>query len=117
MSHNYETQRRETYASFKDAGSIKLPKVAVVEFAFFVEENDADWGAFEKALRKEGFRTRRLQDGETLVAACGPIPVTPEAIWLREREATSIALKFDFYPEGGGVAVFFRRCGLGGWGV
>ncbi len=100
MSHNYETQRRETYASFKDAGSIKLPKVAVVEFAFFVEENDADWGAFEKALRKEGFKVRRLQDGETLVASCGPMPVTPEAIWLREREATSIALKFDFYPDG-----------------
>ena len=100
MSHNYETQRKETYASFKDAGSIKLPKVAVVEFAFFVEELDADWGAFEKALRKEGFRTKRLADGETLVAAYGPMPVTPEAIWLQERAATTLALKFEFYPDG-----------------
>ena len=100
MSHNYETQRKETYASFKDAKSIKLPKEAVIEFAFFVEENDADWHAFEKALRKEGFKTRRLEDKETLVASCGPMPVTPEAIWLREREATSIALKFEFYPDG-----------------
>ena len=100
MSHNYETQRRETYASFKDAGSIKLPKVAVVEFAFFVEELDADWGAFEKALRKEGFKVRRLADGETLVASYGPIPVTPEAIWLQERAATTLALKFEFYPDG-----------------
>ena len=104
MAHNFETQRKETWASFKDTQGVKLPKEAVVEFAFFVEENDADWGAFEKALRKEGFRTRRLQDGETLVASCGPIPVTPEAIWLREREATSIALKFDFYPDGWEVA-------------
>ena len=104
MAHNYETQRKETWASFKDTQGVKLPKEAVVEFAFFVEENDANWGAFEKALRKEGFRTRRLEDGETLVAACGPIPVTPEAIWLREREATSIALKFDFYPDGWEVA-------------
>ena len=100
MSHNYEAQRRETYASFKDAGSIKLPKEAVVEFAFFVEENDADWGAFEKALRKEGFKVRRLADGETLVASYGPMPVTPEAIWLQERAATTIALKFEFYPDG-----------------
>ena len=100
MAHNYETQRRETYASFKDAGSIKLPKVAVVEFAFFVEELDADWGAFEKALRKEGFKVRRLADGETLVASYGPMPVTPEAIWLQERAATTLALKFEFYPDG-----------------
>ena len=104
MAHNFETQRKETWASFKDTQGVKLPKAAVVEFAFFVEENDADWGAFEKALRKEGFRTRRLEDGETLVASYGPMPVTPEAIWLREREATSIALKFDFYPDGWEVA-------------
>ena len=104
MAHNFETQRRETWASFKDTQGVKLPKEAVVEFAFFVEELDADWGAFEKALRKEGFRVHRLEDGETLVASCGPIPVTPEAIWLREREATSIALKFDFYPDGWEIA-------------
>ena len=104
MAHNFETQRRETYASFKDIQGVKLPKEAVVEFAFFVEELDADWGAFEKALRKDGFKTRRLQDGETLVAAFGPMPVTPEAIWLREREATSIALKFEFYPDGWDLA-------------
>ena len=104
MAHNFETQRRETYASFKDIQGVKLPKEAVVEYAFFVEELDADWGAFEKALRKEGFKTRRLEDGETLVAAFGPMPVTPEAIWLREREATSIALKFEFYPDGWDLA-------------
>ncbi|MGQ0566133.1 MAG: ribonuclease E inhibitor RraB [Gemmobacter sp.] len=104
MAHNFETQRRETYASFKDIAGLKLPKEAVIEFAFFVEETDADWGAFERALRAAGFRTRRLEDGETMVAASGPMPVTPEAIWLREREATSIALKFEFYPDGWEVA-------------
>jgi hypothetical protein len=100
VAHNYETQRRETYASFKDIQGVKLPKEAVVEFTFFVEELDADWGAFEKALRKEGFRTRRLEDGENLVASFGPMPVTPEAIWQQERAATTLALKFDFYPDG-----------------
>lgn len=100
MSHNYESQRRDTYASFKDVQGIKLPKEAVIDFLFFIEELDADWAALEKALQKEGFRTRRDKDGETLVASYGPMPVTPEAIWVQERIATSIALKYDFYPDG-----------------
>jgi hypothetical protein len=77
-----------------------LPKTSVVDFMFFIEELDADWSALEKALRAEGFKTRRLDDDETLVASIGPIPVTPEDIWLQERIATTIALKHDFYPDG-----------------
>ena len=100
MSHNYESQRKDTYATFAQSKGVKLPKEAVVEFIFFIEEMDANWGALEKALRAAGFNTRRLEDGETLIASCGPMPVTPEAIWLQEREATSIALKHDFYPDG-----------------
>ena len=41
-----------------------------------------------------------LFDGDTLVAAIGPIPVTAEDVWHYERIATSIALKHDFYPDG-----------------
>jgi hypothetical protein len=101
MAHNFETQRRETYATFKEAGkAVKLPKEAVVEYLFFIEELDANWAKLEAALRAEGFRPRRDKDGITLIAAYGPIPVTPEAIWYHEREATSIALKHDFYPDG-----------------
>jgi hypothetical protein len=101
MSHNFETQRRETYATFKAAGtSVKLPKTAVVEYAFFIEELDASWGALEKALQAEGFATTRSKDGMTIIASYGPIPVTPEDIWQYERIATTIALKHDFYPDG-----------------
>lgn len=100
MSHNFEAQRRETFDSFNDTGGVKLPKAAEVDFLFFVEELDADWAAFERALQKEGFRTFRDEDGETLVASFGPMPVTPEAIWERERVATVLALKHDFYPDG-----------------
>lgn len=101
MAHNYETQRRETYATFKAAGTgVKLPKAAVVEYLFFIEELDASWEALEKALTKEGFRTKRAKDGMTIVASYGPIPVTPEDIWQHERIATTIALKHDFYPDG-----------------
>lgn len=101
MAHNFETQRRETYATFKEAGrAVKLPKEAVIEYLFFIEELDASWARLEAALRGAGFKTRRDGDGITLIAAYGPIPVTPEAIWDHEREATSIALKHDFYPDG-----------------
>ncbi|MGL6208365.1 MAG: ribonuclease E inhibitor RraB [Paracoccaceae bacterium] len=100
IEHNYEAQRRDTYATFKESKGVKLPKESVVDYLFFIEELDADWGALEKALKAEGFRCRRDKDGETLVASFGPIAVTPEEIWAAERVATSIALKFDFYPDG-----------------
>jgi Regulator of ribonuclease activity B len=100
MSHDYAAQRRETFQTFKLSKGVSLPKTAVVEFAFFIEELDASWPALERALRLAGFGTRRLKDGETLVATFGPMPVTPEAIWEREHAATEIALKHDFYPDG-----------------
>ena len=74
--------------------------MSAVDFQFFVEELDADWAAFEKALRAKGFHTRRLGDRETVIATSAPIPVTPEAVWERERVATEIALAHDFYPDG-----------------
>lgn len=98
MAHNYEAQRRETFATFK--GAKGLPEMSAVDFLFFVEELDADWAAFEKALRARGFSTRRLGDRESVVATSAAIPVTPEAVWDRERVATEIALAHDFYPDG-----------------
>lgn len=100
IAHNYEAQRRETYATFKESKGVKLPKESVVDYLFFIEELDADWAALERALKAEGFRCRRDADGETLVASFGPIAVNAEEIWAAERVATSIALKFDFYPDG-----------------
>ena len=100
MSHNYESQRKDTYATFAESKGVKLPNEAVVDFLFFLEELDANWAALEKALRAEGFKTRRLDDGVSLIASYGPMPVTPEAIWQQERAATTIALKHGFYPDG-----------------
>lgn len=106
MSHNYEAQRRETFETFAEAGrEVKLPKTAKVDFFFFIEETDANWDAFEKALRAKGFTTKRKRDGDTLVATTGPIAVTPDSIWAQERIATEIALKHDFYPDGWDLAI------------
>ena len=100
MSHDYARQRRETFDTFRQSRGVKLPERAVVDFAFFVEENDADWARFERVLRAKGFRSKRLKDGETLIASVGPISVTAEEIWHWEELATGIALQFDFYPDG-----------------
>ena len=102
MSHNYDAQRRETFETFEQAAKdrVQLPKSSVVEFIFLLEETDAKWGAFEKALRTKGFTPRRDSDGMTMIAAYGPIPITAEAIWEQERIATEVAVGFDFYPDG-----------------
>lgn len=100
MPHDYAAQRRDTFQTFRQSKGVSLPKTAIVEYAFFIEELDASWTALERALRLAGFRPRRLKDGETLIAAIGPIPVTADAIWEQERIATEIALKHDFYPDG-----------------
>ena len=99
MAHDYAAQRRETFETFKSIPrGQKLPETAVVDFLFFVEEDDANWGAFQKALKAQGFQTRR--DAGNLIASYGPMPVTPEAIWEQEKVATELAIAYDFYPDG-----------------
>ena len=59
MAHNYEAQRRETFDTFRKAvKGQKLPETAVVDFLFFVEENDASWPAFETGERRLATRGR-----------------------------------------------------------
>lgn len=100
MRHNFAAQRRETFDTFRQSKGVKLPERAVIDYAFFVEETDADWAGFERALKAKGFRVKRLKDGETVIASVGPVAVTGEEIWHWEELATRIALEFDFYPDG-----------------
>jgi hypothetical protein len=52
MSHNFDAQRRETFNTFRDMpkGMKKLPERAEVDFLFYPEEHDANYGAVMKAL-------------------------------------------------------------------
>ena len=100
MRHNFAAQRKDTFDTFRQSKGIRLPERAVVDYAFFVEENDADWAAFERVLKAKGFRVRRLKDGETVIASIGPIAVTADEIWRWEEVATKVALEFDFFPDG-----------------
>ena len=99
MAHNYDAQRRETFDTFaSQPKGQKLTETAVVDFLFFLEETDANWKGFEKALQAKGFKTKR--DADYLIASFGPMAVTAEAIWEREKAATELALAYDFYPDG-----------------
>jgi hypothetical protein len=99
--HDFEAQRKETFETFEELRKEPdLPKRAVVHFLFFAEVTDPDWAGAEKALAAAGFRTERDEDEVMIDAAFGPIDVTPESIWERERMSTEIALRFDFYPDG-----------------
>jgi Regulator of ribonuclease activity B len=100
MRHNFAAQRKDTFDTFRQSKGVKLPEKAVVDYAFFVEENDADWAGFERVLKAKGFRVKRLKDGETVIASVGPIAVTADEVWRWEEIATDVALKFDFYPDG-----------------
>ena len=97
--HDFREQRADTFETFAKVGrGVKLPKTAVVDFLFFVEEIDADWQALEKALRGEGFKTSHA--GDVLQARIGPITIDAETVWQWERLATEIVLPFQFEPDG-----------------
>ena len=99
MAHDFETQRRETFDTFKELPKgEKLPERADIDFLFFPEDEGANYAPLSAALKAKGFRISR--DEELLVATKGPMPVTADAIWAEERLATEIALKHDFYPDG-----------------
>jgi len=99
MAHDFDAQRRETFDTFRELPRGEtLPARAEVDFLFFPEEEPADYAALGKALKAMGFHISR--DDDLLVATKGPMPVTPEAIWAEERDATEIALKHAFYPDG-----------------
>ncbi|MDQ2064876.1 ribonuclease E inhibitor RraB [Xinfangfangia sp. CPCC 101601] len=100
MKHNYSAQKKETYDTFRQSKGVKLPQRAVVDYAFFVEELDANWNGFEQALKAKGYKVKRLNDNETVIASYGPIEFNADEVWRWESRATEIALEFDFYPDG-----------------
>lgn len=100
MAHDWQTQKAETFATFKQgARGVKLPKEAVVVFFFLAEEIKPNWAAAEKALRARGFVTRH--DADQIEARTpAAIPITAEAIWDWEKAGTEEVIAFDFWPDG-----------------
>ena len=103
MSHDFAAQKRETFDSFtemKKAGA-ELPATSVVEFYLLAEDENAKWGPCEKALQAAGFLTARDEDGETLIVTTRKeLRITAESVWAEEEKVSTIAVKFDFTPDG-----------------
>jgi hypothetical protein len=99
MSHDFEVQRQGTVESFAEMGK-GLPARAVVSFQFAAEDVAPNWGAAEKALVAAGFTVRRDEAEGMLEAVVGPVAFTADEVWLWEKKATEVLLKWDFWPDG-----------------
>lgn len=100
MNHDFAYQRRETYDTFRQSKGVKLPAKAVVDFEFYIEEDGADIAGFERGLKALGFRVKREDGGDTVIASIGPIGINADEIWYWEEKATLVAIKHDYYPDG-----------------
>ncbi|MEF3046334.1 ribonuclease E inhibitor RraB [Pseudotabrizicola sp. L79] len=103
MKHDFDGQKRETFETFDELKKLgeTLPDLSILEVYLLAEGADANWGAAEKALSAQGFKTERDREGETLIVATkSAIRMTPDAIWEVERQISEIGLKFDFVPDG-----------------
>ncbi len=99
--HDWEAQRAETFDTFEELRrQPDLPARATVHFLFVAEDLEPDWAGFEAALMAAGFAPDRDEEEAMVDAAIGPIDFTPEAIWEKERIATEIALRYEFWPDG-----------------
>ncbi|MGR3323536.1 MAG: ribonuclease E inhibitor RraB [Pseudooceanicola sp.] len=106
MSHDFASQKQETFASFAElAKDNDLPEEADIDF-FFVPGDGADWQPVAEALGDEGFVTEWVEEDEDgggyLVATLPDQPLSATAIWMAEEHATRIALDRGFAPDGWG---------------
>lgn len=108
MSHDFDAQREETVWVWNDLSTrVTMPESATLQLQFVPTRTDADWGAFETGLSAAGYKSERYQDedGETLEASIGPIPLDVDTVWRHERATTTIAIECGFGPDGWGFFV------------
>jgi hypothetical protein len=100
MTHDYETQRRETFETFDELarGGEALPARSEVEFYFLADDAQAAWASAEAALHAQGLRCER--DDDTLIARTAPLAIDAGTIWAVERRATEAVLPHGFEPDG-----------------
>lgn len=104
---DFDTQYAETLYTcehLRDKKGVK-PHTEIMLDLFFVpikgEENRKD--ACEKALGMFGYQIEDADEAEISVSV-GPIPFTPQDIWLHEERTTKIALSRGYKPDGWGFA-------------
>lgn len=105
---NFTEQQAETVFTceqLRDKQGVK-PHSDIMLDLFFVpiEGEDARADAFEKSLAAFGYTVDPEAEGNTISASIGPIPFTPQDIWLHEERTTKMALARGYKPDGWGFA-------------
>ena len=81
-----------------------MPKIAKLELQFVPTGTSADWATFEAKLSEIGYDSELYRDEEveTLQASIGPIELSAESIWQHELATTTLAIVYEFEPDGWG---------------
>ncbi|WP_018148439.1 hypothetical protein [Henriciella marina] len=105
---NFTEQQAETVFTceqLRDSKGVK-PHSEIILDLFFVpiEGEEARRAAFEKALETFGYQLGEAEKETEVAASIGPIPFTPQDIWLHEERTTKMALARGYKPDGWGFA-------------
>ena len=111
---DFQTQQAETVWTCEQLRDTKgvVPHSEIQLDLFFVpiDGEDARREAFEKALGMFGYQVDDAAtfdeaiDKNAVACSIGPIPFTPQDIWLHEERTTKMALARGFRPDGWGFA-------------
>ena len=105
---NFTEQQAETVYTceqLRDTKGVK-PHSEIMLDLFFVPVGgeEARREAFEKALETFGCQPGEAENENEVAASIGPIPFTPQDIWLHEERTTKMALARGYKPDGWGFA-------------
>lgn len=103
---NFTEQQAETVwtcEQLRDKQGLK-PHSDIMLDLFFVPAGgeEARREALEKALESFGYALTEAEKPEEIAVQVGPIPFTPQDIWLHEERTTKMALARGFKPDGWG---------------
>ena len=105
---NFTEQQAETVYTceqLRDTKGVKPHSEIMLDLFFVpVEGEEARRAAFEKALETFGYQPGEAENENEVAASIGPIPFTPQDIWLHEDRTTKMALARGYKPDGWGFA-------------
>ncbi|MCT4557224.1 MAG: ribonuclease E inhibitor RraB [Pelagimonas sp.] len=108
MSHDFETQRAETVATYNELQAENdLPDMADIDYFLVPGSADVDWRPLADVLTRNGFICEFIEDdGDEpyLVATVLDQALSVEGVWISEEVATKFALDHGFRPDGWGFA-------------
>ena len=104
IAHDWDRQHRETVWVWSDLRSkgVDFGRPYKLDLYFVPHSPSADPAGFAEALRSAGYEARCHEGDPTLQATTSAIKLTPESIWVHERQTTEIAFDYGFRPDGWG---------------